>query len=503
MANFTYDQFLQKAKQSGLYGTFSEADLNLAKQNADAGMSILQYKQDYMNATTDEQRKAANLAAEKIRSQYGNYTAGSDGNGFYLNDTNKVAKPTTEAYKPSDAVQQALAALQQTGASKPGAYQPSNTVQQAQTALQQMDASKPGAYKPSDAVQQAMALLNQQLASKPGAYQSQWQAGLDEIMNKILNREDFSYDMNADALYQQYKDQYTLQGQQAMMDTMGQAQAMTGGYGNSYAQSVGQQAYQGYMQQLSDKIPELYQLALDRYNREGEEMYNQYGLMADRESLDYDRYRDSVADWNNAYDQAYQQYQTERNFDYGQHRDSVSDWNNAYDRAYQQYMNERDFDYGQHRDSVSDWNTAFEQAYQKYQDERSFDYGKYADDRAYEYQSERDAAADAQWQAEFDEAKRQYDQEWEASQKKSSSGSDTNSTKATAEEEPAPSYQEVKAAYIELAQSGGAREDKDSFLNDAVAAGWITDEEAQKLADIYNASTKKYTAADQMWDRHS
>ena len=100
-----------------------------------------------------------------------------------------------------------------------------------------------------------------------------WWNKLTNTMNDIENREKFSYDVNGDALYQQYKDQYTTQGKLAMMDTMGQAAAMTGGYGNSYAQSVGQQAYQGYLQQLTDKIPELYQLALNKYNSEGEELY--------------------------------------------------------------------------------------------------------------------------------------------------------------------------------------------------------------------------------------
>ena len=99
------------------------------------------------------------------------------------------------------------------------------------------------AYKPSDTVTQAQALLQQQMAQKPGEYTSPWQAQLNDAMNKILNREKFSYDLNGDALYQQYKDQYMTQGKMAMMDTMGQAAALTGGYGNSYAQGVGQQAY--------------------------------------------------------------------------------------------------------------------------------------------------------------------------------------------------------------------------------------------------------------------
>ena len=152
-------------------------------------------------------------------------------------------------------------------------------------------------YQESDTVRQAQALLQQQLASKPGEYVSPWQAQLNETMDKILNREKFSYDLNGDALYNQYKDQYMTQGKMAMMDTMGQAQAMTGGYGNSYAQSVGQQAYQGYLQQLNDRIPELYQMALSKYQMEGDELLNQYGILGAQEEQDYGRYRDQMSDW--------------------------------------------------------------------------------------------------------------------------------------------------------------------------------------------------------------
>ena len=136
---------------------------------------------------------------------------------------------------------------------------------------------------------------------KKTGYQSPWEDQLKETANKILNREKFSYDLNGDALYKQYKDRYTQQGKQAMMDTMGQAQAMTGGYGNSYAQSVGQQTYQGYMQGLTDKIPTLYQIAMDKYTNEGNQMRDNMNLMMQQDEIDYGRYRDQLADQNTAY----------------------------------------------------------------------------------------------------------------------------------------------------------------------------------------------------------
>ena len=85
-----------------------------------------------------------------------------------------------------------------------------------------------------------------------------------KLAEDILNRKEFKYDMNADAHYHQYANRFAKQGKTAMRDTMGQAAAMTGGYGNSYAQSVGQQAYNSHLEGMNDVIPQLYQLALSK-----------------------------------------------------------------------------------------------------------------------------------------------------------------------------------------------------------------------------------------------
>jgi hypothetical protein len=156
-----------------------------------------------------------------------------------------------------------------------------------------------------------------------------------------------------------------LQGQQAMMDTMGQAQAMTGGYRNSYAQTVGQQTYQGYLQQLNDRVPELYQLALDQHNQETQNLYNQYGLFADRENQEYGRYQDAVNNWNAERDYLTNRYDNERSYDYGKWADN------------------RTFDYGKYSDEVTNqWKQKeFDMALERYkvQDEqwqKSYDLSK-------------------------------------------------------------------------------------------------------------------------------
>lgn len=233
-------------------------------------------------------------------------------------------------------------------------------------------------YQASDAVQKAEDLLNQQIANKPGEYQSQWEQQLKDTLDKIMNRPDFSYDPNGDALYQQYKDQYTSQGKMAMIDTMGQAQAMTGGYGNSYAQSVGQQAYQGYLQEMNGIIPELYQLAMNKYQMDIDALNNQYALLQQQENMDYGRYQDLYNAWLAERDYLTGRYDSERSYDYG-----------------------------------------------KYTDDRDFSYGQYIADRDYAFQQQQAEEAKRQWEAEFEEAKRQYDQNYalNASRSSRSSGS--------------------------------------------------------------------------------
>lgn len=157
-------------------------------------------------------------------------------------------------------------------------------------------------YTASDKVNQAyLAKKNAENAYQNyGDYKSKYGDALDGLVNKILNRERFSYDFNADPLYQQYKDQYKNQGKEAMLDTQAAASALTGGYGSSYATTAGSQAYQQYLKQADDKIPELYQLALDKYDRETQQLNDQYSMVGSQEDRDYNRYNQGKQDLLNA-----------------------------------------------------------------------------------------------------------------------------------------------------------------------------------------------------------
>lgn len=150
-----------------------------------------------------------------------------------------------------------------------------------------------------DAYMQALAVLQEAEKAAP-SYAGTYDTKLEEIYDKIVNRDKFKYDINSDALYQQYADQYTQRGQLAMQDTMGQAAAMTGGYGNSYAVTAGNQAYQDYLQKINEVVPELHDAALARYNAEGEALMDEYALTGDLRDEEYGRYQDALDQhWQN------------------------------------------------------------------------------------------------------------------------------------------------------------------------------------------------------------
>ena len=189
-------------------------------------------------------------------------------------------------------------------------------------------------YTESDAVQQLRDQLAQVQGKKPGEYQSQWTEKQQQAANDYMNRPDFQYNMSSDPLYQQYKEQYQRQGKLAMKDTIGQAAAMNGGYGSSYGQMAGQQMYDSKLQQLNDRVPELYNLALSKYQADGEQLLNRFNLASSMEGQDYNRYQDTLSAWQNERDYATNRYDNERSTDYNL-------WADQDNREYSRYKDER------------------------------------------------------------------------------------------------------------------------------------------------------------------
>ena len=182
-------------------------------------------------------------------------------------------------------------------------------------------------YQRSDRVNEYYEKTRKLERNKPDEFESKYEGQISDILDNILNRPKFSYtaeDMTNDDLYKMYRDQYMRQGNLAMRDTMGNAAALTGGYGNTYASAAGQQAYDNYVAQLNNKALDFYDRAYQRYADEGQNLYNQMNVVTGLDNTDYQRYRDGVNDYYNDLNYYNGRYNQEYGYDYGEYQDRVA-----------------------------------------------------------------------------------------------------------------------------------------------------------------------------------
>ena len=203
-------------------------------------------------------------------------------------------------------------------------------------------------YTASAQVEQARQEAKASDEKKPGEYVSKWQQQLDAAMEKILNREKFSYNLNGDALYRQYKDQAIQNGRLAMQDTLGQAAAMTGGFGSSYGQTAAQQAYRQQMANLGDKASALYDKARSEYGRQGTADKQAYDLLLQRENSSQNQYKQNRAAWEAENQRLWSRYDQAQAADYNAYRDEIKDsqWLQEFQQAQQQFYEKLRRQYG-------------------------------------------------------------------------------------------------------------------------------------------------------------
>ena len=414
---------------------------------------------------TTKNNAVMNLATSVAKNLTKNLTKN---NSTQASTTQSTVAPVQQEFVPSNTTQSYLNQLKNLEGNAPGAYS-SKYQSQIDALLDKIN--NWGEFAPSDTTKSYLDHLKRLEGNAPGAYSSKYQSQIDALLDKINNREKFSYDFNADPLYQQYKDSYAKMGKEAAINAAANAANLTGGYGNSYAATAAAQANQQYLTQLNDVIPELYNAAIDKYQMEGQDMLSQYGALSDAEQNAYTQYRDGINDYFNNlsyYQTAYgnslgndlnianledqrllNQYGAMSEAEqaaYNQYRDSMSDYynnlsyyQNAYNSSLGNDWNLANFKYQQARDQVSDqqWKDQFEEnvrqfglnyALQKASQElaereyntskdqwqQQFDYSKTRDQVSdqqwkdqFDYSKERDLVSDSQWQKQFNYNKQQ------------------------------------------------------------------------------------------------
>lgn len=276
---YTYDDFVKAANQSGLMGQFSQDDLNLAQKYPEFGLSVLSLKKDYNNAATAEQRLLANQAANELRKSYGNYSGGADGGSFRLES--KLNRRADDL-------------LGQIGSFGPFSYDEAPT------------------YENTFAQQQK------------------------DLLDRILNREDFSWSKETDPQWSSYKKSYLREGDRATANALAQASAASGGRPSSHAVNAATQAGDYYATKLNDVIPTLYQQAYERYLDEYNMKLKDLNTVNQQEQLDYAKYLDRLGQFNTDRGFAYQNYAD----DYDRLRSQLADVQGQDQIDYARYLDE-------------------------------------------------------------------------------------------------------------------------------------------------------------------
>lgn len=276
---YTYDDFVKAANQSGLMGQFSQDDLNLAQKHPEFGLSVLSLKKDYNNATTAEQRLLANQAANELRKSYGNYSGGADGGSFRLE---------SKLNRRSDDLLDQLGSF--------------------------------GSFSYGEAPTYENAFAQQQ----------------KDLLDCILNREDFSWSKETDPQWSSYKKSYLREGDRATANALAKASAASGGRPSSYAVNAATQAGDYYATKLNDVIPTLYQQAYERYLDEYNMKLKDLNAINQQEQLDYAKYLDRLGQFNTDRGFAYQNYAD----DYDRLRSQLADVQGQDQIDYARYLDE-------------------------------------------------------------------------------------------------------------------------------------------------------------------
>ena len=246
---------------------------------------------------------------------------------------------------------------------------------------------------------------------------SEYQALRDQYLQNAASMK-WDFNPDTDPVWQAYQKQYRREGQRATEDTLGRYAAMTGGMPSTAAVTAASQAGDYYASQLSDKLPEVYQQAYQRYLQEYQ---RQLGISDDYAGFDdreYQRWLQGqqqnlgLADRYNQYGQTdysrfldtVDQFNKDRNFAYGAARDNQSLGRQQTEDQYSRYLDalkqanyEDETAYNRYRDTISD---------QRYDQEWAQKLRAYADEQNWK------AAEWQQYLREYGDKLSQTEKEW-------------------------------------------------------------------------------------------
>ncbi len=442
MAAHTWEQVQKQIADNDLF--FSDADLYYAQQDPDWGMEAVQFKMDFKNATTDDQRALANAGLNQSRSDRWGYTAGSDGSKFYLNPSSpqsyEYSQPKTPSGYTYQQTGQQSSFNDQTNIGTPtgagagavggGLFAPPD--QGGQNATMQ-DAGKLntniGQYSdwknpyqeltnaaldkvlnreefvdPNEAAlnNAYQNVMNQgpwenpyatdlenayQNVMNQGPWENQYADQQQTLLNQILDQQEFSYDPAEDVAWQQAKKMYAREADRAQQDMLGQMAGLTGGMASTAAITAASQAGDYYRGQMMDRLPEYQQAAYQRWMDGLANDRSKLDILNSMSESDYAKFMDSV---NMNYDKFNTANQMSEQ-DYGKFVDQLNQDLTQYgvakemsDSNYQKWVDALGFD----ADQLSILNTLGQQARDEFDTDRNFGYNQWTDELAFQTDKE-------------------------------------------------------------------------------------------------------------------
>lgn len=240
----------------------------------------------------------------------------------------------------------------------------------------------------SPEIEQTNTYLDSQLG-KIQSGKTSWSEQYGNAINDFLNREKFEYDVDDDQLFQQALASAMNSGKTAMQDTIGQASALTGGYGSTYATSAGNQAYNQFIEDAYNNLPEYYKMAMEAYQAEGNELLNRVNVLSTADNTEYTRTLqgfNSTLDYSNTlWDRDYKEWSTDTsnainfgNFLLNENTTIGNNLKNAYDIS----SNEYELLYGE---EYNTWKTGVENAWKAVSTEQTGYWNE--KDNTYKYDS--------------------------------------------------------------------------------------------------------------------
>lgn len=120
-------------------------------------------------------------------------------------------------------------------------------------------------------------------------YNSEYMDQLNALARQLtsMNYDDWT----KGSQYQALAERYGASGRMSMQDVLGQVASRTGGLASSYATTAAQQQYNQYMAQLEEVARQL-------YSQERGDLMDSASLYRNLANDEYDRYRDSLSDYN-------------------------------------------------------------------------------------------------------------------------------------------------------------------------------------------------------------